>query len=136
MKVFLSYAEADRKVAQELATGLREAGLRIWFAEDEVFPGDNWALEVGKALKQSDAMIVLISPQSMKSDWVLKEIEFALGAQQYQGRLIPVIVKPTPEVPWILKRFPAVRIGKNTADAVHEVHQHVKHGFELAPAKA
>jgi len=124
MKVFLSYAESDREIAKDLALRLEEAGNDVWFADDELFPGDNWALEVGEALNECEAMMVLLSPQAMKSDWVRHEIEFALGALQYRGRLIPVLVKPTSDIPWIFKKFPTVRLklrGVRHYQAIHRV---------------
>ena len=136
MKVFLSHAESDCEVARKLAAGLREAGHRVWSAEDKLFPGDNWALQIGKALEESEAMVVLISPQAMKSAWVRREIEFALGTPQYRGRLIPVIIKPTAEMPWILKKFPQVRIGPHLDEACREIDEYIRHGFELTPAAA
>jgi len=136
MKVFLSHAESDREVGRKLAARLQEAGHRVWFAEDKLFPGDNWALQTGKALEESEAMVVLISPQAMKSSWVLREIEFALGMPQYRGRLIPVIIKPTAEMPWILKKFPMVRIGPRIDEASREINEYIRHGFELTPAVA
>ena len=136
MKVFLSYAEADREAAKRLASHLEEAGHRVWYRDGALFPGENWALEIGKALDHSEAMVVLLSPQGMKSDWVRKEIEFALGASQYRGRLIPVMLKPTADIPWILKKLPIVRVNKGMAAAAAEVAEYVEHGFELTPTKA
>ena len=134
MKVFLSYTEADREVAREIASRLEEAGHDVWSADNALFPGENAALEAGKALDKAEAMVVLISPQAMKSSWVRREIEFALGTPQYRGRLIPVIVKPTADMPWILKKFPNVRLDKPIAESSREIADYVKHGFELAPA--
>jgi hypothetical protein len=134
MKVFLSYAESDHDVAKEIASELEEAGHDVWSAYDAVFSGENIALEVGKALDKSEAMVVLISPQAMKSDWVRQEIDFALGASQYRGRLIPVMIKPTADVPWILKKLPIVRLNKRIAETGREIGNYIKHGFELTPA--
>ena len=112
MKVFVSYAPADREVAKELASHLAKADFEVWDPAETLFPGDNWALQTGKALQESSAMVVLISPRSMKSDVVRHEIDYALGSARFKGRLIPVIVKPTKEMPWILKKFPMVRLGE------------------------
>jgi TIR domain len=134
MKVFLSYSKDDGEVAKALATRLTVAGLELWDPAEALFPGDNWALRIGQALQESDAMIVLVSPNSMKSEAVRQEIEYALGSARYKGRLLPVIIKPAKEMPWILKRFPAVRIGPDFEEAVRQIAEHIKHGFELAPA--
>lgn len=132
-KVYLSYANSDLAVARKVAAQLEAAGHKVWFAADAIFPGSNWALEAGKALDKADAMVVLVSPQSMKSNGVRREIEYALSAPQYRGRLIPVIVKPTPDIPWILKKFPNVRISRRAAEAGREIASYVKDGFELVP---
>lgn len=136
MKVFLSYTEADCGVAKDIASHLEEAGHDVWYPDGALYPGDNWALEIGKALNASDAMVVLLSPSAMKSDWVRKDIEFALRSVQYRGRLIPVMVKPTADIPWILKKFPMVRLNKGITQAAREVAEYVEQGFELTPAKS
>src|SRR5436190_1526828 len=111
MKVFVSYSADDGEVAKEVVSRLTKAGFNVWDPSDSLYPGDNWPLEIGKALQNSDAMVVLISPKSMKSDWVRREIDYALGSPRYKGRLIPVMVKPARDFPWILKRLPIVRLG-------------------------
>jgi len=136
MRVFLSYSNDDREVARKLASHLAKAGLETWDPAEALFPGDNWALRIGKALQESDAMVVLISPKSMKSEWVQQELQYALGEPRYKGRLIPVLVKPTKDMPWILKRFPTVHIGKDFEAAARQISYHVRNGFELAPATA
>lgn len=133
-KVYLSYSPVDSEVAKALAKRLADAGLDLWDPAEALFPGDNWALRIGQALQESDAMIALVSPASMKSESVRQEIEYALGSARYKGRLLPVIVKPAKDMPWILKRFPAVRIEPDFEEAVRRIADHIKHGFELAPA--
>src|SRR5438128_1159657 len=102
MQVFISHADADSDLAWELAAGLSEAGIDVWFARDQLFPGDNWQLAIGKALERSKAMIVLVSPESVKSTFVRSEIQFALGSLNYENRVIPVLVRPTDKIPWML----------------------------------
>lgn len=103
MQVFLSYSEADRAFARKLSSRLSEQGLDVYDPNDDLFPGDNWPLKIGKALQESKAMVVLLSPDSMKSEWVRSEIEYALGDHNYKGRLFPVLVRPTHKIPWILR---------------------------------
>jgi hypothetical protein len=105
MNVFISYSLEDGEFARKLISRLAKAGLEVWDAASQVSPGDNWALETGKALEKSDAMIVLISPASAKSHTVQKEIEYALTSKRFQDRLIPVVVRPTSKFPWILQHM-------------------------------
>jgi hypothetical protein len=104
MQVFISHAGADQGLARELANRLAEAGYGTW-TNEELFPGDNWALEMGKALERSEAMIVLVSPESTRSEQVNRDIQFAIGSLQYENRLIPVQVRKTAGVPRSLDRF-------------------------------
>lgn len=104
MNVFLSYSHQDSKWPM-LAERLRSADFVVWDPETELYPGDNFASQLATALENADAMIVLVSPDAMNSEWVKREIEFALGSSRLSGRLIPVLVRPTEEFPWILREL-------------------------------
>jgi hypothetical protein len=121
MKVFLSYSEADKKWADQLRSGLSEAGLEVWNPASEMAPGSNWHLELGRALERSEAMVVLLSPNSVQSASVLSEIEYALSASQFRGRLISVLLRPTEEVPWILQKLPFIRATKDVSETVQRI---------------
>ena len=110
MKVFLSYARPDQRVANRLASSLRNAGLTVWDPEREILPGDNWAVKLGRALDRSNAMVVILSPDAIESQAVRKEIEYALASPRFRGRLIPVLARPTRKIPWILKEMPIVQL--------------------------
>ena len=56
-------------------------------------------------------MVVLLTPHTINSPHVKREIEYALGAKSYSKRLIPVAVGdrerlPRHKIPWILRRLP------------------------------
>lgn len=134
MKLFMSYAHNDRDVAGKLASKLAQAGYEVWSPDQYLFPGDNWPLKIGEALQQSDGMIVLLSPDAVKSDWVRHEIEFAIGSTRYQDRLIPVLVRPTEDIPWILRKLKYVRLGKSLADAAKRIVDQLQHSPTAATA--
>ena len=96
-------------MGEGLISHLGERGIDVWDAESELTPGDNWNLEMGKALERAKAMIVLLSPASARSENLRREIEYALGSKKFQDRLIPVIVRATDHIPWILKRLKPIR---------------------------
>jgi hypothetical protein len=116
MNVYLSHSKSDRYLAKEIASYLKaQRGMDVWLPEEQLLPGDNWAAKVGSVLEDADAMVVLLSPDSMKSEWVRHDIEYALGTAQFKGRLIPVMIKSTSDIPWILntsKCFKASKILK------------------------
>lgn len=121
MQVFISHASKDTLMAQQLARRLSEAGLRVWLPENEILPGDNWAKKVGQALEDSDLMVVLVSPQAFESEWVKEEIQYALTAGHYKGRLIPVFLgaedkTSSDEMPWILRKLNPIQVKEKEED--------------------
>lgn len=121
MNVFLSYSQRDKKWASALGSGLRASGFEVRDPENDILPGENWHLQLGKALERSEAMVVLLSPDSVASKSVLSEIEYALSSSRFRGRLIPVLVRPTADVPWILQKQHFIRASKDLDKTVSEV---------------
>lgn len=128
MQVFLSYENSDKDFAVALSSELKRRGVTVWLDQQNLLPGDNWALEIGKALAQSQAMVVLISPESMRSEQVRREIEYALGEPNFERKLFPIEVRPTAEIPWILRKFKmfkgsqsAAKISEFIADRLKQV---------------
>lgn len=107
--VFVSYAAEDRAWARRLISHLEEKGLHVWDPASELSLGDNWPLKIGRALEGAKAMIVLVSPASARSESAQRDLDYALGSKKFRDRLIPVIVKPTDKVPWILRSLGPVK---------------------------
>jgi hypothetical protein len=128
MQVFISYAPKDWEFARSLSSQLAKRGLQPWLADDQVFPGDNVWSRIGEALETSTAMVVLLSPDSVRSENLRREIEFALGNPNYEGRVFPVVVRPTKGIPWILQKFKVfdgkrnmAQLGASIAEALKQV---------------
>ena len=118
MQVFLSYSQKDEPLARRMMATLEQAGLGVWDAKREILPGDNWGEKVGKRLKESDAMVVLLSPDSVDSLNVKRDIEYALVNRAFEQRLIPVLVGdpqqiPPEKIPGILRRLNMVSLPGN-----------------------
>jgi len=120
MRIFISHSSKDIAFVRGLVVHLKQAGYRVWHTE-EVLPGDNWALAVGKALEKSNAMVVVLSPEAVKSPWMLADIEYALGSLKFKGRLIPVEVRPTKDIPWILRQMHVIRASKNPSQTARRI---------------
>ena len=116
-KVFISAAASDAPLVRELTAHLEAAGVEAWNQTMQALPGANVSAELGRALDQAEAVIVFVSPAAMKSPWVRREIQFALGEERFQDRLIPVLAKQTPSeaIPWILRKL---QWAKGDADKV------------------
>ena len=130
MRVFLSYANEDKEIAKKLASKLSEKGYKVW-SDEQVAAGENWGLKVGEALEESDAMVVLVSPDSLKSQGVRREIEYALKSENYKDRLIPVLLSQTKEFPWIFEEFNLVKASRDlqeTSDRIANAIRKSGHG--------
>jgi hypothetical protein len=115
MKVFISYASNDQDLAQEVAHGLEANGLDVFWDEQEIMPGDNWAAKIAEGLQQSEAMVVLLTRDALKSHRVRHDIDYALGNRDYSGRLIPVLAEPyeflpKEDIPWILRHLQPISL--------------------------
>jgi hypothetical protein len=110
MKVFISHSTEDRHLAQKLTAALKGAGLEVFDMYSDIYPGDNWAARVSTALEDSDAMVVLLTPNSVHSPTLDYELGYALGKEEFKNRVFPVVVGDpwelsSEEIPWVLKRF-------------------------------
>src|SRR5688572_22397756 len=95
---------------------------RSWYKKREIMPGDNWAEKVATGLKDSNAMVVLMTPDALESDAVQSTISYALSEPAFSRRLIPVFVGDsadslTDKMPWIFKHL---RTFKLSADGQNE----------------
>jgi hypothetical protein len=114
--VFVSHARGDADVAATLAARLERAGFKVFTAVN-IPVGANWALMPGHALEEADFMIVLISPESMSSQSVRREIDYALTSPRLEGRVLPIMVRKTKDYPWILENLHVLDLDRNPARA-------------------
>ena len=95
LKVFLCHASADKPAVRELYKRLENDGVDAWLDSEDLIPGQNWRVEIPKAVENSDIVLVCLSERSVnKEGYVQKEIVFALdkALEMPEGRifLIPV----------------------------------------------
>lgn len=76
-----------------LVDALVAQGLRVWDSEREIRPGDNWVEAVEGALRNSRAVLLVVTPESAGSRWQAAEMGAALAMQKL---VIPVIAAGTP----------------------------------------
>lgn len=133
MKVFISYSHKDEPLARKVTNALEKAGLSVWDPEREIMPGDNWAAKISQALQDSDAMVLLLTPDALLSKSVQRELEYALTKESYSHRLIPVLVnsqkKLTKEdIPWILRHLNMINISEQSQieEGIEQIAQALK----------
>src|ERR1700686_430091 len=120
MKVFISHSGSskDEALADTVVGSLEDAGLDVWYDRRELHPGKNWADEIGQGLSESDAMVVLLTPGALDSEFIRRDIDYALGEKRFKRRLIPVFVGdsedfPSHRTPWIFRHLHTIKVPKN-----------------------
>lgn len=79
LRVFLCHAKEDKPKVRELYRRLRADGVEVWLDEKSLLPGQDWRVEIPKAVREADVVIVCMSPVSARKEgFVQAEINFAL----------------------------------------------------------
>lgn len=73
--VFLSYSSKDRATVEDIAERLREDGLKVWFDEWILKPGDNIMTALEEGLANARVIVGCISANFNRSDWTRLEIQ-------------------------------------------------------------
>ncbi|TQM80991.1 TIR domain-containing protein [Saccharothrix saharensis] len=91
--VFISHAHEDKiGFVRPLATALREAGLRVWYDEYTMVPGDSIRESIDKGIQRSQAGLLVMSPYFFRKFWTKQEVNGLFSMAAGQGtRLIPVL---------------------------------------------
>ena len=97
-QVFISYSRKDTKLARRLATDLENAGFEAWWDISDLKGGDDWVRVIPAAIAASKFFVVLLSPDSIQSEWVSKEYTYALINRM---KIVPAMIRPC-SVPFAL----------------------------------
>jgi hypoxanthine phosphoribosyltransferase len=72
--VFLSYSHLDSNIALELREKFLASGLTCFLAEKSLDVGNQWIDQVREAIRESETILILITPRSVGSKWVYMEV--------------------------------------------------------------
>lgn len=90
--VFISYSIKDIDFAQLCEAKLKAGGIETWIDHHSMSGGELWRESIDEGIQSSDAVIVIISPNSNESSYVTYEWAFALGLGI---KVIPIMLKET-----------------------------------------
>lgn len=89
--VFISYSRKDSEAVQRVVKYLRGQGIKAWLDNESLVPGTPiWEHEIERAIIGAFAIVVILSPDAKRSEWVLREITLA---DEYQKRVFPVLAR-------------------------------------------
>ena len=96
LRVFLCHSSGDKPAVRELYQRLQAKGIAPWLDEEDLLPGQDWQLEIPKAVQNCDIVIICFSKNSItKAGYIQKEIKFALDAadEQPEGTIFLIPLK-------------------------------------------
>lgn len=99
--IFVSYSRVDRAFVKSLTRSLIDAGVNVTYDEMENLRlGDRLSRRLKEAIDGYDYLAVVLSPTSVSSEWVNRELKWAIDAEEASGRdkILPLIAHPC-EVP-------------------------------------
>jgi hypothetical protein len=87
-RIFISYSKADPEPTRALADFLKAQGYTVWW-DTNLTSGENFRKVIDRELDAADAVIVIWTPHSVASNWVIAEADHAAR----QKKLITVRTK-------------------------------------------
>lgn len=120
--VFLSHNSKDKPRVRKLAEDLRAAGLRVWFDEWVIKPGDDIYLAIENGLEAARAQVLCLSPAALGSDWVTLERSTVLFRDPTNAgrRFIPLLLADC-KLPDALLRYKYVDYRRENKTAFDEL---------------
>ena len=94
--VFISYSHIDTEVADEITNYLESFKIPFFRDVKNIEWGDSISDEVQSALDKSDTVLVIISPASLKSQWVPYELGYCTALK---CRILPFLTHPSLDLP-------------------------------------
>ncbi len=105
--VFITHIAKDRAIVMKVREALQIYGIRTVTGDDVVMVGDEISKKISNAIIEADFLVVILSQEATKSDWMKQEIAKAI---ENHKRIFPVLAENA-EIPEDLRalRFADLR---------------------------
>lgn len=104
MSVFISYSTKDSEFVTKLSAELVKHRIKVWLDKWEMKPGDSLIEKIQTALTDSSFLLVILSKNSVESEWCKKELNSGLMRElnEKQVVVIPILLDDC-KVPLLLQ---------------------------------
>jgi hypothetical protein len=92
--VFISHAAADSKEADQIYEAILARGKKAFLSKKSLKAGEDFADKIRTALVSSRELWLLVSPNSLDSDWVISEWGAAWALEK---RIVPILHRCGPD---------------------------------------
>jgi len=97
LRVFLCHAQSDKNAVRKFYQRLlKEKWVDPWLDEEKLLPGQDWNLEIEKAVESADVIVVFVSKDSVnKEGYIQRELRYALDVadQKPEGTIFIIPVR-------------------------------------------
>jgi hypothetical protein len=88
-RFFVSFSVKDKEfVEKEVLRLIKAVGGEPWYAPDDIHPATDWSMELDNGLNFCDWFVLVMSENSLRSQWVLDEVNWAVTKRP--GRILPI----------------------------------------------
>lgn len=114
---FISYSSKDEEFAKRLHADLQHEGVRCWFAPEDLKIGDKFRVRIDESIRLHDKLLLVLSENSVSSQWVEDEVEAALEKEREQNKTMLFPVRLDSAVMDVKEGWPAaVRRNRHIGD--------------------
>lgn len=92
--IFLSHSSKDKEFVRRLAKDLHQAGAQVWIDDGEIKLGDSLIEKISEGVDEMDYLAVVLSKNSVESEWVKREINIALTGEviNKKVKVLPLVL--------------------------------------------
>jgi hypothetical protein len=103
--LFISHSHADKTFVRQLASDCEANNLTVWVDEAELLIGDSLIQTIQNAIDSTKFFLVVISVNSVDSNWVQRELEQAMEMELSSKtvKVLPLVLGQINELPGFLR---------------------------------
>jgi hypothetical protein len=91
--IFVSYPHKHRDWVRSFVEALEKHNLKVWFDEKAIPPGEPFVEKLEEGIRNSNAVVYIVTPEVVNSKWALVELGAALGGRK---TIIPIVSEDVP----------------------------------------
>ena len=120
--IFISHSSLDKGIAKQLSNDLKHYGHDVWLDEWEIKVGHCIPSEIERGIKNSDFVVLLLSPHAIQSNWVDKEWKSAYWDEVATSSIVvlPVLLEEC-EIPKLIQTKRYANFSDSYAVGFHEL---------------
>lgn len=81
-QVFISYSHRDQEFVSRLALDLEKRGAQVWIDREDIHAGTKWQESIADGVRACKAFLLVVSPESLKSEWARREFDLAVASNR------------------------------------------------------